>query len=66
MKVSGERLNTNKIRKTTKKPIESKNSVDEDKYEYPTNSGFSGIRELFIETWIFYGNYTKKYTNFKS
>lgn len=63
MKVSGERLNTNKTRKTTQKPIDSENSTDEDKYEYPTISG-SGIREIFIETWIFDGNFTKKYTKF--
>jgi len=63
MKVSGERLNPNKARKTTQKPFESKNSADEDKYEYSAIFG-SGIREIFIETWIFDGNFTKKYTKF--
>lgn len=60
MKVSGSRKNSTKVRNTTtQKPFDSEHKIDEE-----INLKISGtLREIFIETWIFYGNYTKKYTN---
>lgn len=64
MKVSGDRKSSSKIRNTTtttttQKPLDSGHKIDE-----KTNPTISGtLRELFIETWIFHGNNTNKYTN---
>lgn len=59
MKVSGNRKNSNKVRNTTtQKPFDFEHKIDEE--INPTISG--NLREIFIETWIFYGNYSKKYT----
>lgn len=66
MKVSGDRKSSSKIRNTTtttttttQKPLDSGQKIDEQ-----TNPTISGtLRELFIETWIFHGNNTNKYTN---
>lgn len=60
MKVSGDRKSSNKIRNTTtQKPLDSGHKIDE-----KTNPTISGtLREIFIETWIFHGNNTNKYTN---
>lgn len=56
MKVSGERQSTNKIRKTT---TQKPNLTDEETYD---SEKISGVREIFMETWIFHGNLTKMYT----
>lgn len=61
MKVSGDRKSSSKIRNTTttQKPLDSGHKIDDE--INPTISGT--LREIFIETWIFHGNNTKKYTN---
>ncbi|XP_017858383.1 PREDICTED: CD109 antigen isoform X2 [Drosophila arizonae] len=53
MKVSGERQSTNKIRKTT---TQKPNLTDEETYG---SQKIFGVREIFMETWIFDGNLTK-------
>ncbi|XP_051859029.1 CD109 antigen isoform X4 [Drosophila albomicans] len=58
MKVSGDAVNPNKKRKTTLRPSVTESLPDADKYEYPKIAG-SSIREIFLETWIYFGNYTK-------